>query len=409
MPLSRHVSTGSGSGTEPPAPKRHAACDECRQRKLRCSGEAAGCTRCVKQSLYCHYSIQKPMGRPPKSRAQRQDEVSATAPESYEYMGIVGMEQPPTYSFPDPVGCLEGANMCPPVYGTHMMSNYNVRPGPFVTSGPIYGDHGNNQGQSQYSPPYQRLPSDYSEISLPTLTSPSPPVSFSSPSSIPTTSGSSEYSQQEVSSCSCLSYLYLTLSSLSTLSSFPPTAQSLSTLYTATKTARSVIYCEVCPQAFQSGLQNLMLLGTLLNVIGDGWLRLSQMNAEALGKDTLSPSFFALLPSDPVEREARWKQWLNHVVRHAVLGGSLTPQVDAVQSLCLESPSLISLIEELEDRQRRFHANPRPFMVGYPVPPGETHSHMEVDGQGPGHERDHLCLHIAGAARKVIDRFGFEN
>ncbi|KAK2805991.1 hypothetical protein FQN50_006006 [Emmonsiellopsis sp. PD_5] len=374
------------------------------QRKLRCSGEAGGCTRCVKQSLYCHYSIQKPMGRPPKSRTQRQDEASATAPESYEYMGNVGMEQPPAYSFPDPAGCLEGATMCPPVYGAHMMSNYDVRPGPFVTNGPIYGDHGSNQGQAQYSPPYQPLPSDYSEISLPTLTSPSPPASLSTP---PTTSGSSEYSQQPMPPCSCLSYLYLTLSSLSTLSSFPPSAQSLSTLYTAAKTARSVIYCEICPQAFHSGMQNLMLLGTLLNVIGDGWLRLSQMNAEELGKDTLSSSFFALLPSDPVEREARWKQWLNYVVRHAVLGGTLTPQVDVVQSLCLESPSLVSLIEELEDRQRRFHASPRPFMVDYPMPPGGSHSHMEVDGQG--HERDHLCLHIAGTARKVIDRFRFED
>ncbi|KIX96981.1 uncharacterized protein Z520_07095 [Fonsecaea multimorphosa CBS 102226] len=49
-----------------PSVKRHSACDECRKRKLKCSGEPAGCARCLKHNLTCHYSAQKQMGRPRK-------------------------------------------------------------------------------------------------------------------------------------------------------------------------------------------------------------------------------------------------------------------------------------------------------------------------------------------------------
>ncbi|KAI5295879.1 hypothetical protein KEM52_006629 [Ascosphaera acerosa] len=42
------------------------ACDECRAKKLRCTKELDGCARCKRQKLRCHYSPQKPMGRPRK-------------------------------------------------------------------------------------------------------------------------------------------------------------------------------------------------------------------------------------------------------------------------------------------------------------------------------------------------------
>ncbi|KAJ2892499.1 putative c6 finger domain-containing protein [Zalerion maritima] len=45
---------------------KHRACDECRSRKLACSKEPDGCARCKKEGVACHYSLQKPMGRPRK-------------------------------------------------------------------------------------------------------------------------------------------------------------------------------------------------------------------------------------------------------------------------------------------------------------------------------------------------------
>ncbi|KAG7112278.1 Fusaric acid cluster transcription factor FUB10 like protein [Verticillium longisporum] len=47
---------------------KHRACDECRTRKLACSKEPDGCSRCCKEGIICVYSAQKPMGRPRKRR-----------------------------------------------------------------------------------------------------------------------------------------------------------------------------------------------------------------------------------------------------------------------------------------------------------------------------------------------------
>ncbi|KAI9750434.1 MAG: hypothetical protein M4579_006473 [Chaenotheca gracillima] len=55
------------------AVKKHSACDECRSRKLKCSGEPSGCSRCVKDALPCRYSEQKQMGRPKKRLRDARD------------------------------------------------------------------------------------------------------------------------------------------------------------------------------------------------------------------------------------------------------------------------------------------------------------------------------------------------
>ncbi|RMD40740.1 hypothetical protein DV735_g4394, partial [Chaetothyriales sp. CBS 134920] len=48
--------------------RKRAACEECRKRKLKCSGQASGCARCIRNGLSCIYSEQKQMGRPKKRR-----------------------------------------------------------------------------------------------------------------------------------------------------------------------------------------------------------------------------------------------------------------------------------------------------------------------------------------------------
>ncbi|KAI7287467.1 hypothetical protein KC345_g477 [Hortaea werneckii] len=49
-----------------PNPKLRAACDECRLKKLKCTGEQPACSRCVREGIQCIYSPQKQMGRPKK-------------------------------------------------------------------------------------------------------------------------------------------------------------------------------------------------------------------------------------------------------------------------------------------------------------------------------------------------------
>ncbi|CAG9970799.1 unnamed protein product [Clonostachys byssicola] len=51
-----------------PAVEKHRACDACRNRKLACTKEPDGCSRCRREGITCHYSPQKPMGRPRKRR-----------------------------------------------------------------------------------------------------------------------------------------------------------------------------------------------------------------------------------------------------------------------------------------------------------------------------------------------------
>ena len=47
-------------------------------RKLKCSGASTGCQRCIRDQAQCHYSLQKPMGRPRKR--QRELEPAGDAP-----------------------------------------------------------------------------------------------------------------------------------------------------------------------------------------------------------------------------------------------------------------------------------------------------------------------------------------
>ncbi|KAK6841295.1 hypothetical protein PG987_002155 [Apiospora arundinis] len=61
------------------APKKHRACDECRSRKLACSKEADGCTRCKREGIACHYSPQKQMGRPRKRPREEQEASNDTS------------------------------------------------------------------------------------------------------------------------------------------------------------------------------------------------------------------------------------------------------------------------------------------------------------------------------------------
>ncbi|OAX80452.1 hypothetical protein ACJ72_05214 [Emergomyces africanus] len=371
MSLSRNPSTGPTTESRV-SRKRHAACDECRQRKLKCSGEAGGCSRCVKQSLYCHYSIQKPMGRPPKSRARQENAHTAiTAPQFPSCpQSASGVVQVPPFSLAGLSRAVPGTVETP--YTSYMMS-----PGLFVASSPMYGEQGHEHASIQLpSSPYPTPPSYSQTCTIGMCTPPATSTAFPG-ASIPGTAPEAAYRQlQPLAPCSCVSYI-------------------------------AVIYCEVCPQTFNSFVQNLMILGSLLNVIGDTWLKVSQMNAEQLGSEILSPTFIASLPSEPGERERRWKRWLRHVVRHGVIGSTITPMVDAVQDEISESPNLLSLIQELEARQRWWHAprDPIEYRTGMLRPNGD----LPARESGQSQDTEYMCTRIAGTAREVIDRFEFDD
>lgn len=336
------------------------------------------------------------MGRPRKSKVPQAENHESNHPCAVAKLDELAAEKA---GVPDPVGAYEAVGMCPAIYKTHMINSYDVRPGPFATDGPIfqYGDQNSNTelaATSQWKP----KPPDYSTISTPVSTQTNYGSTLNSLS--PDSSMSGHAHSEPPPTCSCLSQLYLCLSSLSTLSSFPLSSHTLSTLYNAARTARSVIYCATCPQAFSTGVQNLMMLGTLLTVTADAWFGLTRVDAEALGKETVCVAYLASTPTDPEKRREYWKQWLRKVIKHGVIGNSVAPPVHAVQSQCLDSRDLLTLIEELEERQRVRHAA---------CASGDD-SQMWNGPNAPvrENERDYLCLKIIGNARAVIDRFGFD-
>lgn len=89
-----------GSSAQPVSRVKHRACDECSKscpplkgldfnhgsrsstgsRKLACSKEPGGCARCTKEGVVCHYSPQKPMGRPRKQHAFAPASAAHTLP-----------------------------------------------------------------------------------------------------------------------------------------------------------------------------------------------------------------------------------------------------------------------------------------------------------------------------------------
>ncbi|KAL1967546.1 hypothetical protein VTN77DRAFT_3061 [Rasamsonia byssochlamydoides] len=384
-------------------PKRHAACDECRKRKLKCSGEPTGCHRCMKQSLFCHYSIQKQMGRPPKKRMRENDGINSMGSAGSGAIADLDKEWSPS------VIPSESFHVCPPVY-----LNRPVVPGAQDSNDPAVklDQFHNLQPISATATPWPDFSTTSAASSMLSMD-----TRFSDlPSELLATLGSSSETQP----CPCLSYLYLCLSTLSTLNSFPVTVHTLNSLYTAARTARSVIRCEVCPQAFATSYQNIMMLGTLLSVLADAWLRVSQADAQDLGKQTAPPAYEASITQDPEGAKTTWKQWLRQVVRRAVIGGPIDPNAFPPSPLCEQTPDLLSLITELEARQRRWHAEGFGQRFYYhnnspEKPPTETKTTQsdsdpeeEKKQSTDADQRDMFCLKVIGMAKSAIARFGFE-
>ncbi|GAB1744788.1 hypothetical protein NU219Hw_g2604t1 [Hortaea werneckii] len=98
-----------------PNPKLRAACDECRLKKLKCTGEQPTCSRCGREGIRCIYSPQKPMGRPKKRQrmeaAEEDGEAFYPQPQQQQE-GHVALLQP--VSKPDRIGAAKEDSDFPP-------------------------------------------------------------------------------------------------------------------------------------------------------------------------------------------------------------------------------------------------------------------------------------------------------
>lgn len=352
------------------------------------------------------------MGRPPKKRTRADDEGTGLtaqpgaavwpSPEDSQQSSIGA--SPGAAHFPD------SDHLCPSFFWPPSMNVKSPHSQPErdpvdLLSG--YDDHNHSWRPERLKQQNLPVPAsaspwpDFSTVSeATTIPAAFPdPTSFPAIGSLPLSPSNSISSEPPTAAgCTCLSYLYLCLSHMSSIASFPVNSHTICSLYIAARTAQDVIRCQICPKVFATGIQNITFVGTLLSVVADSWLRVSKADAVELGMNAAPADYVnkVLQSSDPAQA---WKSWLHQVVRRAVIGG---PMESGAAAVCSEHLDLLSIIMEIENRQRRWHQpGNHPFERCNPIAP----SPPEHDNEG---KEEHLCVRIVGSARSVIAKFNFD-
>ncbi|KAI4277014.1 MAG: hypothetical protein L6R38_005528 [Xanthoria sp. 2 TBL-2021] len=255
------------------APKKHGACDECRLRKVKCSGDQGGCTRCRDEGLACHYSDKKTMGRPRKRRRDGhpiQDEGDVDGMDDGQHAA----DQPDGGFYPDPSHANSFSTSTAPSLSTASQEvPYTSAPDVPRAINPAL-DSTTDWSAVQHAdlPPYEfdggpiglgtasnGLSNDPNHVGVPRQYAGNPPdVSNAAAQGL---------------SCTCLTQLHYMLQSFQAMppSSFPSSRDPLTR---ATRLGRAINRCTLCPLDFPTALQTSMLLITLLRLTVHGYAAL---------------------------------------------------------------------------------------------------------------------------------------
>ncbi|EME49834.1 hypothetical protein DOTSEDRAFT_77016 [Dothistroma septosporum NZE10] len=398
------------------AAKRRAACDECRTKKLKCTGEHPQCSRCNQEKLTCVYSFQKQMGRPKKRPRTEGREV--TAP----YRGPMYAESSGQDQFVA-VQSYNDANE----FGSHESAfahDRDLRPWLDSTD-----DWGNGFAGSDG---YPVLTADSalnmpSELQSPTsdgfsynqnFTSSDPSTHMLLNPTLPGSTGTAHDTdifgmpQYNMSNCACLSTMYLTLNSLQSMETNFTFPLSLHPLREAMQTAATVLSCDECPTRFITATQNTQLLGTLLKSIAERFSKvLEHISCESI-RATLAGETKKFRLADLNTRTSHlhagglgcqaafsvnlspeeWRTMCKKVVRAEVYGPS-----DG-NDCC---PYLLGLAKHMEERQKRWYDEPMP-------------QEFPLDSQGRPIGRciamkkdDRLCLKLAQYSQILAEGLDF--
>lgn len=347
------------------------------------------------------------MGRPPKKRARADGEGPDAATQLNDSIWPTPEATPPN-TFPSASdSTTEGFahRLCPQLFWQTTGRSPSSQPDllPDLLTGDQEHNHNwrpdrlenPNVPVFQSSSPWP----DFSTVSESSAMPFATPANFPDMLSLPLTPPSM-CSDSTTPQCTCLSYLYLCLSHISSIASFPVNNHTLCSLYIAARTAKDIIRCQNCPQNFATGIQNVMFTGTLLTVVADAWLRVFKSDPVELGMQSAQPEYISqvLQSEDPAQQ---WSVWLRQVVRRAVIGGPLDP---GAMTPCSNQPSVLDLINEVENRQRRWHAP-----GNHPLPDNPFQSpRVGMVEEQPTEEKEMLCMRVVGSARAVISKFNFE-
>ncbi|KAJ5587896.1 uncharacterized protein N7459_003661 [Penicillium hispanicum] len=342
------------------------------------------------------------MGRPPKKRARADEGAEFSTQQSNDFWPTPEHTTPGSFSVaPDPTAATDAQHLCPQLFwqSTRHSPSSQSMSDLLLTGGGNRDSIGCSDRLKNPNLPVPSSSSPWPDFSTVSESSAMPfpvPTNFPEMPSFPITTTSVCSSETPSPRCACLSYLYLCLSHISSIASFPVNSHTLGSLYIAARTAQDVIRCEACPKDFATGVQNIMFTGTLLTVIADAWLRVYNSDAAELGIQSAPPEFVShvLQSADPAQA---WNDWLRQIVRRAVIGGPFGTEAEI---RCSNQRDLLSLINEVENRQRRWHEPGQHPLHHNPLSP----SHPKE----PCDEKELFCLRIVGSARAVLSKFNFE-
>lgn len=350
-------------------------------RKLKCSGEADGCVRCRQGGLSCQYSEQKQMGRPRKPR--RWSRSSAPVLDYSRFAEETCQDV---------------------VQRQDVYARQDLHPSQHVFDSTLSETEllqSFDDGLTNASEWLRNQVAD--QIQLPE----SAPIG-SLPPALPACGEVSGLVDNEnplralSPRCQCLSSLYMQFSSFQSLLpiSFP---YSLAILSTATQTAWNVLSCQACPDRFVSGIQNLMMLTTLLTLVTNEYakilrhvdhtadqgaavpFRMGQTEPEMMHLHTGTPDCPMGINID-LDPEV-YRKMAKNAVREKVMGNHDT-----------RKESLVTLLEEMQRRQESWHSSR--------VQQGSLWGReCEKEGNGQGQRR--ICVDMVGNIRRSIGLLPF--
>ncbi|KAM3071229.1 hypothetical protein ACMFMG_008819 [Clarireedia jacksonii] len=261
------------------------ACDECRSRKLACSKHADGCERCKRENIVCHYSEQKPMGRPRKRQFIEPTRDEPTIAQTQQNENFPDLYAVP---FTDNLSGYTDNHVIEPYFTDLDPLQLGIEPQnveisngswlPTTNDDQLSWHFGNRDSTTRH-------PIDFSDIDIRGGTSTTISLDQEpqlSTSSDPSSTGSSGLLENSTNSCSCLASMYL---SLAALQQFPSDiTKALQVVRAAARTAGKSIWCPACGAITITcatppieAFQNTMLLGTILPIIANGYGRLLKM------------------------------------------------------------------------------------------------------------------------------------
>ncbi|KAI1775590.1 hypothetical protein F4818DRAFT_382652 [Hypoxylon cercidicola] len=292
--------TSKAAGQTAESTPKHRACDECRTRKLACTKEPDGCSRCKREAITCLYSPQKPMGRP---RKRPRDEASnENSTEAQTNQNTTTDIPPDTVDAGRFINILSGGEV-----------NYDA-----MENGPhekgyswSFGYTGDSLGDIGFDPAPEHAPFFSASNMDPLLfvSTPAvdamvvdPPSVESVPNSSPNSASTPESMESSCSAprpqtpavgCAHTAALYLALDAMQKVPEGVEDA--IRHARRATKTAYDVVYCPVCSFRIEPpdntassdimrNFQNLMLLAALIPSIVHAYAHILQVVDEEANK-----------------------------------------------------------------------------------------------------------------------------